>query len=108
LEKCLSANHHFFSNVLKTYKSKLLDKLNKWFKKRGQVTCDNPENPVSTEALDENFWSLVVLRYSRRLAEGAIESFHNLTDYEDMAQTFKDLTQITHKGDVTHDRNQSA
>ena len=42
------------------------------------------------------------------LAEGAIESLHNLTDYEDMAQTFKDLTQVTHKGDITHDRNQSA
>ncbi len=78
------------------------------FKKREQVTRDNPEDPVSTEALEEKFRSLVVPRYSRRLAEGAIESLHNLTDYEDMAQTFKDLTQLIHKGDATHGRNQPA
>lgn len=51
----------------------------------------NPENPVSTETLEDKFRGLVVPRYSREVAEKAIEAVHSLTSCEDMAQAFNDL-----------------
>ncbi len=54
----------------------------------------NPENPVSTQVLEDKFRSLVVPRYSQRLAEAGIEMVRNLVDCADMAQAFNGLTQI--------------
>jgi 2-methylcitrate dehydratase PrpD len=50
----------------------------------------NPENPVSTEALEDKFRALVEPRYSRALAETAIQGVHQLERRHDMAEVFAD------------------
>ena len=51
----------------------------------------NPENPVSTPALEDKFRALVAPRYSRELAETAINTVHQLELCPDMAQAFAGL-----------------
>jgi 2-methylcitrate dehydratase PrpD len=51
----------------------------------------NPENPVATTALEDKFRTLVVPRYSRELAEAAIQAVHELGRCGDMAQAFAGL-----------------
>lgn len=51
----------------------------------------NPENPVSTEALEAKFRSLVEPRYSSTIASRAIETVHSLSDCEDVSGAFRNL-----------------
>lgn len=51
----------------------------------------NPENPVSTEALEDKFRALVAPRYSHALAEAALQAVHQLERCSDMARVFADL-----------------
>ena len=51
----------------------------------------NPENPVSTAALEEKFRTLVVPRYGTAVAEHAIATVQQLPDARDMASVFAEL-----------------
>jgi 2-methylcitrate dehydratase PrpD len=51
----------------------------------------NPENPVSTTVLEDKFRALVAPRYSRELAESAINAVRQLESCDDMAAAFADL-----------------
>lgn len=51
----------------------------------------NPENPVSTEALEEKFRTLVAPRYGLDKVEAALKAIHQLTEQPDMAGVFNIL-----------------
>lgn len=51
----------------------------------------NPENPVSTAALEEKFRALVGPRYGHPAAEKAIAAVHSLDTCADMATAFRDF-----------------
>lgn len=51
----------------------------------------NPENPVSTEALEAKFRSLVEPRYNKTIADKGIATVHSLSDCEDMSTVFRNL-----------------
>ena len=52
----------------------------------------NPENPVSTEALEEKFRSLIVPRFGKAIAARAIERIGRIETVTDMATAFSDLS----------------
>jgi 2-methylcitrate dehydratase PrpD len=51
----------------------------------------NPENPVSTDVLEEKFRALVSPRLGSDVAERAIDAVRGVNDCEDMATVFRDL-----------------
>ena len=51
----------------------------------------NPENPVSTAALEDKFLSLVGPRFGPETARRALTAVHALQGCADMAETFRDL-----------------
>ncbi|MEK7276874.1 MAG: MmgE/PrpD family protein, partial [Chloroflexota bacterium] len=51
----------------------------------------NPENPVSTAALEDKFRTLVAPRYSPALAEKAIQAVRQIESRRDWARAFADL-----------------
>jgi len=51
----------------------------------------NPENPVSTDALEEKLRALVSPRLGSDVAERTIDAVRGLDDCEDMATAFRDL-----------------
>jgi 2-methylcitrate dehydratase PrpD len=51
----------------------------------------NPENPVSTEGLEEKFLALVGSRFGSETAERALERFRSLEVCVDMARAFADI-----------------
>ncbi len=51
----------------------------------------NPENPVSTAALEEKFRALVAPRYNPALAENAIQAVRQIESRRDWARAFADL-----------------
>lgn len=51
----------------------------------------NPENPVSTAALEDKFRTLVAPRYSPALAEKAIQVVRQIESCNEMGQAFADL-----------------
>jgi len=51
----------------------------------------NPENPVSTAALEDKFRTLVAPRYSPALAEKAIQAVRQIESCSEMGQAFADL-----------------
>jgi 2-methylcitrate dehydratase PrpD len=51
----------------------------------------NPENPVSGEALEEKFMTLIEPRFGPDLARLAIETLESLDSVSDMALAFRDL-----------------
>lgn len=51
----------------------------------------NPENPVSTAALEDKFRTLVAPRYSPTLAETAIQAVRQIESRSEMGQAFADL-----------------
>ena len=53
----------------------------------------NPENPVSTEALEEKFRGLIAPRYGAAAAEHAIEAVRALESCADMAEAFREFAQ---------------
>jgi len=53
----------------------------------------NPENPVSTEALEEKFRGLIAPRYGAAAAERAIEAVRALESCADMAEAFREFAQ---------------
>lgn len=55
----------------------------------------NPENPVSTRALEEKFRSLVEPRYGSELAEQALAAVRGLRSCDDMAVAFADLARAS-------------
>lgn len=52
----------------------------------------NPENPVSTEALEEKFRLLIVPRFGKAIAARAIERIGRIETVTDMATAFSDLS----------------
>jgi 2-methylcitrate dehydratase PrpD len=52
----------------------------------------NPENPVSTAALEDKFRALVAPRLGLELAELAIQAVHGLEVCDDMARAFAHVT----------------
>ena len=51
----------------------------------------NPENPVSTAALEDKFRTLVAPRYNPALAENAIQAVRQIESRRDWARAFADL-----------------
>jgi len=51
----------------------------------------NPENPVSTEELEDKFLSLVASRFSTATARRALEAVHTVDCAGDMAEVFRNL-----------------
>jgi 2-methylcitrate dehydratase PrpD len=51
----------------------------------------NPENPVSTEELEDKFRLLIVPRFGRDTAERGLKTVRELPDAKDMAMAFSDL-----------------
>lgn len=51
----------------------------------------NPENPVSTEGLEEKFRSLIVPRFGKTVAARALEQIGRVESITDMAEAFSDF-----------------
>lgn len=58
----------------------------------------NPENPVSTEELEEKFRALIVPRYGPEVTHKAIAAVHSLRTREDMADLFEDVLAVSAHG----------
>ena len=57
----------------------------------GRFPTPNPENPVSTELLEEKFCALVSVRFGGDVAERAIRAVAALETCTDMSTAFADL-----------------
>jgi 2-methylcitrate dehydratase PrpD len=69
----------------------------------------NPENPVSTEALEEKFLALVSPRMGRGTAERAVEAVRRIEQCDDLSTVFRHLGCIpTNEGQLTAGRVASA
>jgi 2-methylcitrate dehydratase PrpD len=55
----------------------------------------NPENPVSTQQLEEKFTALVAPRWGALAAAQALDVVHSLESISDMATAFRDLVPLT-------------
>jgi 2-methylcitrate dehydratase PrpD len=55
----------------------------------------NPENPVSTEQLEEKFTALVAPRLGARVAAGALDVVRSLESVGDVAEVFRGLEELS-------------